>query len=204
MCVCLKHRTVLSYISFFFQYVPQFPKTMLIAIMTLIWISRQKHLFLFHLENMNTRKGNFSLHHQIYRLIWTQTLPFLLLLEINFPSFSPTPALHWYNGSLLFIQGLCSHDYTSSSIIRFPSALGPSHEQRTPVMGWIVSLKRRYVEVLTLRMWPCLEIRSSQIGVVKTRWQGGPQRECYETMKRLELCSCRARNAKDFWKTTRN
>lgn len=121
MRVCLKHHTVLSYISFFLQHVPQFPKTMLIAIMTLIWSSRQKHLFLFHPENINTQKGNFPFHHQIYRLIWTQTLPFLLLLEINFPSFSLTPALHWYNGSLLFIQGLFPTIIPSlfSSIISF-------------------------------------------------------------------------------------
>lgn len=58
MCVCLKHRTVLSYISFFFQYIPQFSKTMLIAIMTLIWISRQKH-FSFSPRKYEHSEGKF-------------------------------------------------------------------------------------------------------------------------------------------------
>ena len=111
VCVCLKHCTVLSH-------GPQFPKTILIAIIILIQSSSQKHLFLFHWENTNTQKRNFFSHQQIYSPPLPESLSSAFSsvrdneLPILFSKTSP-PLVQWSH-PLLLTQGLCSHNYTFS------------------------------------------------------------------------------------------
>lgn len=98
----------------------QFPKTILIVIIILIWSSSQKHLFLFHWENINTQKKFLFLPSNLKcTLTWVPKLFSRVRANELFILFSKT-SLHCYNHShpLLLTQGLSSHNYTFSLLQR--------------------------------------------------------------------------------------